>query len=160
MAFIKERAKKGTDFTVHVEKVLELVSNGESVQKSCQIVGIARTTFLSHVDSDSYARARTAFADVRFDRMTDLVKDCLEGKIEPHAFRAAMDAEKWILARTHPKYNEKLMLELSGGVKIGVKECEAKAAEAKTALEAIRAARGENQDLTEDELYVSEVKKP
>ncbi len=102
------------DYTEKIAKVLASVSSGESVRNSCIAADIALKTFQDHVDSRQYARAREAQADAHFYKMQELVQSCLDGNIEPQAFRAAMDVEKWILARMHPKYNDKVQLEVSG----------------------------------------------
>ena len=102
------------DYTEKIAKILASVSSGESVKRSCENEGLAITTFLDNVDGESYARARTAQADAQFVEMNDLEQQCLRGEIDPQAYRAAMDTRKWRLARMHPKYNDKVQLEVSG----------------------------------------------
>ncbi len=102
------------DYTEKIAKALASISNGESVRKSCIAAEIALVTFLDNVDGEQYARARTAQADAQFVEMNDLEQQCLRGEIDPQAYRVAMDTRKWRLARMHPKYNDKVQLEVSG----------------------------------------------
>lgn len=86
-----------------IARTLELISGGESVKRACELVGIARPTFLENVGSDNYARARECCADVHFDGLLELADKVEHGEIDPQAARVAADIKKWNLARMKPK---------------------------------------------------------
>lgn len=91
-----------------IDKVLELVSSGQSLRKSCEAVGMSAPTFLREVDVEQYARAREAQADAHFDEMAELEAECRAGTLDPQAFRALLDSRKWRLARMRPRvYGDK-----------------------------------------------------
>ena len=102
------KAKKETTGQ-QIARVVASLSEGESLRSACKTAGIAKTTFLERVDSDQYARARDAGADVEFEEMADLERQCLSGELDPHVFKAAMDSRKWRLSRKRPKvYGDKV----------------------------------------------------
>lgn len=80
--------------------VCKLLSEGLSVQKGCAELGISTGTFYewlrnSELVEKEYARAREARADVRFEKLQDLLDDINAKKIEPNAARVILDAIKW-----------------------------------------------------------------
>lgn len=97
-----------------IAKVLAVIETGKSMREACKVVGINECTFRKMVNkndelSTQYARAREMCADVQFDEMEDLERQCLDGGIDPKAFRSAMDSRKWRLARMKPKsYGDKI----------------------------------------------------
>jgi hypothetical protein len=104
-----------------VKQALERIAAGESVRKACELAEIAMTSFLRNVDADQYARARDAQADHHFNEMAELEERCLNGGMDPHAYRAAMDTRKWRLARMKPAvYGDKLGVDLGGGLEINI----------------------------------------
>jgi hypothetical protein len=110
----KQSLKRGK-----IDTALEYISDGISVLRACELAGIKRTTFLKYVDGDKYARARDSQADVHFADMAALEDDCLAGRIDYNAFRAAMDARKWRLARMRPTvYGDKQAVEHTGDIVI------------------------------------------
>lgn len=112
---------KRKNHSKEVKQVLVHISSGISVRQSCGLVGIAVSTFLDNVDSEQYARAREACADAQFDEMADLEMRCLSGALDAQAFRAAMDARKWRLARMRPTvYGDKIQASAEIGGKLEV----------------------------------------
>lgn len=99
-----------------IDKVLELVSSGQSVRKACEAVGIPAPTFRANVDAAQYARAREAQADAHFDEMAELEAECHAGTLDPQAFRALLDSRKWRLARMRPRvYGDRVDVTNSDG---------------------------------------------
>jgi len=99
-----------------IPKVLDLISDGQSVRSACEAVGIDKRTFLRNVDAPQYARARAACADAQFDAMADLEQRCLDEDLRPDIFKAVMDSRKWRLARMRPKvYGDKIDIASSDG---------------------------------------------
>ena len=95
-----------------IDKVLELVSSGQSLRQACKAVGITRRLFLEKVDGNQYARAREAQADAHFDEMAELEAECRAGTLDPQAFRALLDSRKWRLARMRPRvYGDKVTVD-------------------------------------------------
>lgn len=112
--------KRGTRTTEAIPDILARVSRGESLVKACEANKIVHSTFLERCAKDSkladdYARARASGADYEFEGMQDLESQVLSGKLDPQAFRVAMDARKWRLARKSPKkYGDRSTLEHVG----------------------------------------------
>lgn len=114
-------AKKADAETI--QKVLDLISTGQSTLSACHKVGIPRTTFLDNVPADKYARAREACADRQFEEMADLESDCLDGKIKPDVYRVVMDSRKWRLARMRPRvYGDKSSVDVNAQVNVLTQE--------------------------------------
>ena len=64
---------------------------------------------------NDYARARTARADARADRIDSYVLEVKEGKLDPQAARVMIDAEKWQAGKENSaRYGDKL--ELNGSL--------------------------------------------
>lgn len=104
-----------------VSTICERIALGESLRSIC------RDDAMPHVSSvikwlsenpdfsAQYARARESGIDSQADEMHDLEMKVLNGELDPNAFRAAMDARKWRMARQHPrKYGDRLNLDHSG----------------------------------------------
>jgi len=53
--------------------------------------------------SDQYARARTARADARSERIDDLTDEVKAGTLDPAAARVIIDAEKWQAGKENAK---------------------------------------------------------
>ena len=61
---------------------------------------------------DEYARAREDGIDAQAEEMHDLEMQVLTGQLDPNAFRAAMDARKWRMAKQMPrKYGDSQRIE-------------------------------------------------
>ena len=98
-----------------IQKVLTLISEGQSVRCACKAVEIPVMTFKDNADSVQYARAREAQADTHFDEMLEPEDQCKDGNLDPQVLRAVIDSRKWRLARMRPKvYGDKIDVELSG----------------------------------------------
>ena len=67
----------------------------------------------------NYAQAREDMADHDADKIADVAKTVLEGKVDPAAARVAIDAFKWSAGKRRPKrYGEKLEIEQTGSVQV------------------------------------------
>lgn len=83
-----------------VFEVCTLITLGVSVQDGCAQLGISTATFYealrnSETVEKEYMRARETRADVRFEKMQDLLDDIKAKRIDPNAARVIMDAIKW-----------------------------------------------------------------
>lgn len=83
-----------------VFQVCRLITEGVSVQNGCKELGISTSTFYqalrnSELLEKEYTRARETRADVRFEKLQDLLDEVKAGAIEPHAARVILDAIKW-----------------------------------------------------------------
>ena len=99
---MKTTPKKRAEKQERIDKALSLISDGQSVRRSCQIAEISKALFLRDVDRDQYARAREFQADVHFDEMAELEQQCLALVVDPQTLRAVIDSRKWRLARMRP----------------------------------------------------------
>ena len=103
-----------------IDDILTQMACGSSMAAACRSHGISHTSWLDavgkdHELADRYAHARVAGIDAQADEMHDLEMQVLRGEVDPHAFRAAMDARKWRMARQAPKkYGDKVVQEISG----------------------------------------------
>lgn len=108
-------AQIAKDFTMDkvIKAVLERIKGGSSVRAACEAEGIARTTFTDNVTPDQYAYAREMCADYHFDGILEMADDLINSdkKTDANAYRVALDAKKWAVARMHvKKYGEKVDL--------------------------------------------------
>lgn len=81
-------------------EVCDLIAEGNSANKGCELAGISTATFFKTLrDSEflekQYVRARESRADWRFEKLQDLLDDVVTKKIEPNAARVILDAIKW-----------------------------------------------------------------
>ena len=68
--------------------------------------------------SDNYARAREESADIDAEKVEEIARKVIKGKIKPDAGRVAIDAIKWIAGVKKPKkYGNKVDV-TSGGEKL------------------------------------------
>jgi hypothetical protein len=59
----------------------------------------------------NYTRAREDQADHDADKIGDIAEQVVQGKVDPHAARVAIDAYKWAAGKRKPKvYGEKMMV--------------------------------------------------
>lgn len=99
------------------EDILRRLAEGESLRSACAAVGVRHGAWTQAVRADEelashYARAREDGIDSQAEEMHDLEMSVLSGELDPNAFRAAMDARKWRMARQHPrKYGDKQSIE-------------------------------------------------
>ncbi|MDR2055433.1 MAG: hypothetical protein LBQ10_06145 [Desulfovibrio sp.] len=101
---VRSKRKEGRDSRQEkIAAVLANIADGKSVREACVKAGISRSVFLRNADAEQYARARDAQADTHFAGMVDLETQCLNGELDPQAFRVALDSMKWRLARMRPK---------------------------------------------------------
>ncbi|MDY0227230.1 MAG: hypothetical protein RBR38_10415 [Desulfomicrobium apsheronum] len=105
------------------EDILRRLAEGESLRSACAANGVRHGAWTQSVRANEalasqYARARDEGIDSQAEEMHDLEQRVLSGELDPNAFRAAMDARKWRLARQAPKkYGDKVQQEISGGDK-------------------------------------------
>ena len=105
------------------EDILRRLAEGESLRSACAANGVQHGAWTQSVRANEelasqYARARDEGIDSQAEEMHDLEQRVLSGELDPNAFRAAMDARKWRLARQAPKkYGDKVQQEISGGDK-------------------------------------------
>jgi hypothetical protein len=103
--------------------ILRRLHEGQSLRSACAANSLSHCTWCDAVRDDAdlsnqYARARDNGIDSQAEEMHDLEMRVLSGELDANAFRAAMDARKWRLARQAPrKYGDKVQQEISGGDK-------------------------------------------
>ncbi len=115
-------ARHVPDIDNKIERVLEVMSFGNSMSEGCRQAGIAPMTFLDNVEPGRYARAREVSASVQFDEMHLLENKTLgfgleygETPLDPQRYNVVANSRKWRLARMHPKaYGDKVGVELTG----------------------------------------------
>ena len=102
------------------EDILRRLAEGESLRSACAANGVQHGAWTQAVRADEdlaghYTRARLDGIDSQAEEMHDLEQRVLSGELDPNAFRAAMDARKWRMARQAPrKYGDKLQQEITG----------------------------------------------
>lgn len=114
-------AKKLTDAVR--EDILRRLTEGQSLRSACAVNGVTAGCWCNNVAVDTelaerYARARERGIDAQAEEMHDLECRVIGGDLDPNAFRAAMDARKWRLAKQMPqKYGDKQHIEQNTTVK-------------------------------------------
>lgn len=109
--------KRGTKCIDAIPDILARISEGASALSACKANSLSIGNFLDRVANDAdlaekYARARESGADAEAEDMADLERQVLAGSLDPQAFKAAMDARKWRLARKSPrKYGDRQTIE-------------------------------------------------
>lgn len=97
--------------------ILKRLNEGFSLRSACAANNVSHCIWNDAVSADpelanQYVRARENGIDSQAEEMHDLEMRVLSGDIDPNAFRAAMDARKWRMARQHPrKYGDKQSIE-------------------------------------------------
>ena len=105
------------------EDILHRVANGQSLRSACAAHNIVASAVIKACSKDAdfgeqYARAKDEGIDSQAEEMHDLEMRVLSGELDANAFRAAMDARKWRLARQAPrKYGDKVTQAIEGGDK-------------------------------------------
>lgn len=132
------------DKTQIVDKVCELIENGQSLRSACKEISLSRKTFYTFIDGEEmenvhrrnqYARACEERADAIVDEMLEIADeknaDCYlddEGNtvIDGNAIqrsRLMVDTRKWLASKLKPKkYGEKIDVEQSGEITISFKD--------------------------------------
>jgi hypothetical protein len=97
------------------DDILARIASGQSLNSICKIDGMPHISTVfdwlkRYGDfADSYARARSAQADAKFEAISDITDRVLSGEIDPHAGRVAIDAYKWQAGKLRPSvYGEKI----------------------------------------------------
>lgn len=104
--------------------IMRRLREGASLLSAARENGVTAGAFYNAMSRDEqlrddYARARECGVDSQAEEMHDLEQRVLSGELDPNAFRAAMDARKWRLARQAPKkYGDKIHQEHSGALTI------------------------------------------
>lgn len=97
--------------------IIQRLSDGESLRAACRAHNVSAGSFIDALSRDGtlaeqYARAREVGVDSQAEEMHELEMAVLSGELDPNAFRAAMDARKWRLARQSPrKYGDRQTIE-------------------------------------------------
>jgi len=101
-----------------------LVSEGASLRKACEELGVDFRHMHAYVDADDdmrrqYARAREHRSDALAEQALTLGLAAAAGRMEPNGVRVAIDAIKWVAGRMNPKAdatNLNLNMTVSTGV--------------------------------------------
>lgn len=103
MAYKDEQVK---DF---IKEICERVSSGENINVICQDKHLPNpdTVYRWLLEyqwfADEYARARQNRADVRSDRIDDIVRRHMNGELNYEQARISIDAEKWQAGKENQK---------------------------------------------------------
>ena len=101
-----------------LQKIIEAISNGESVDNCLRIHGITWWTFLENVETvpllaKKYARA----LELRTEKFVDEIVDIADNAVDPQKARNQIDARKWVAAKMQPhKYGERLDLNVTQNI--------------------------------------------
>jgi hypothetical protein len=97
------------------DDIVARIAAGQSLNTICKTEGMPHISTVfdwlkRYGDfADSYARARSAQADAKFEAISDITEQVLRGEIDPHAGRVAIDAYKWQAGKLRPSvYGEKI----------------------------------------------------
>lgn len=100
-----------------IEAVLESVSTGVSVRKSCEAAGVKVTTLLTWITKDQslreqYARARELQADALADEILDISDEAASSSEAVQRNKLRVDTRKWSAARLRPQvWGEKVSMD-------------------------------------------------
>lgn len=92
-----------------VGKFLWYIASGQSLRSACKMPGMpSHTTILRWFNYNEgfrsqYARATEFRADMRFEKIDEIVRDMMLGLISPRAARVMIDALKWQMSKENPK---------------------------------------------------------
>lgn len=102
------------------EKLVAEIQTGRSLRQVCKDQGMPHlATVLRWVAADAdfasrYARARTAQADVLFDRMEAVEEQVSAGEMDSHAARVVLDSMRWRASKLAPKvYGDRLDVQVT-----------------------------------------------
>jgi hypothetical protein len=131
------------------ERICRDIAAGMSMSKICAQDGLPnkQTVFEWLMDDkdfgDQYARAREARADARSDRIDDITQDVKDGKLDPHAARVIIEAEKWQAGKENSKrYGDKLDVSGNLGITLSDDQVQSRVAHLLGKAGAALAARG------------------
>lgn len=99
------------DFILRARSVVQHISEGSTLRKSCDKFGIALSSFHAIVSgrrdiSEAYQRAREMRADLDVDQILDISDD---ETIDPQRARNMIEARKWRASKQYAKvYGDKL----------------------------------------------------
>lgn len=99
--------------------VLLAISEGISLRKACEEVGLDASSTYKAIDEDpalrlQYARARAMGGDVYVDQIKAVTAGVVAKRIKPDVGRVASDNYKWIAGRMAPKaWGDKVAHEVS-----------------------------------------------
>lgn len=127
MAAKKEAPAQSTERTStpdpqKIERILERLADGESMNRACIAEGTDRRRFLEWCEKDEtladrYARARRFCSEAGRDKLIELREKLEAGLMDAATFRALNDSLKWEMCKLHPRiYGDKL--ELEGGLSL------------------------------------------
>lgn len=103
-----------------IDHLLVQIESGKSMREVCRMDGMPdHGTFIRWMRDDGalatkYARARTAQADVLFDRMEAVEEAVSAGEMDSHAARVVLDSMRWRASKLAPKvYGDRLDVQVS-----------------------------------------------
>ena len=103
-----------------IDHLLVQIESGKSMREVCRMDGMPdHGTFKRWMRDDGalatkYARARTAQADVLFDRMEAVEEAVSAGEMDSHAARVVLDSMRWRASKLAPKvYGDRLDVQVS-----------------------------------------------
>ncbi len=104
----KARYKSGKSKAMF-EEICHRIAGGRSLESVCKDEGMpaSRTVWVWIKDDDDfqsmYVDARERRGQYFGEKIADVARDTLDGKIDPNAARVALDGFKWAAARMSPK---------------------------------------------------------
>lgn len=116
-------SRKKVDSPIDEERVFDLISNGESLNKIAQSLGMAESTLRYWANQTPervarYARAREMRAHRFAERIHELAEATVAGDVRPEAARVAIDALKWQVSKMLPKvYGERQQIDVDATVR-------------------------------------------
>lgn len=89
--------------------MLEDITQGYSVTRTCKKHGVSTASFYAYIDSDDnikkqYARAREDRGDACIDKIESIQEALSSGKMAADVARVMIDTEKWKSSKFYPKY--------------------------------------------------------
>ena len=91
-------------------KVMDLMEQGRSMRKSCEILGYAPSNFIRWVDAapdlqEQYARARERLLDLQAEELEEIGERAAQAvlPVEVAGLRLLSDNRKWLLSKLAPK---------------------------------------------------------
>lgn len=102
-----------------LDKILDLMENGESERAACKAVGISRSTFRSAVlrekMADHYARALEGLALDQIEKLEESIDDMRNGLLDYQIARVEIDARKWFASKFLPRrFGDKIDMTTNG----------------------------------------------
>jgi hypothetical protein len=106
-------------------KILARLEDGETLMAICKDADMpSRQTVgdwerLNEDFSSRCRRARERGIDARVDKIDDIVKDVLEGRVDPNAAKVAISHAQWIASKLAPKmYGERITAEVNANISL------------------------------------------